>query len=372
MIPVFDPYLGEEELNNVGDCVKRGMISGMIRGDYTGEFEKLASAGCETRYGVTTTSGTTALALAVASLGLGPSDEVLVPAITNIATAFAVVYSGAKPVFLDSENVTWNLDPDRIRERITPRTRAIIPVHIYGHPVDMDPVMKIAQEFGLYVIEDAAEAQGAEYRGRKVGGIGHVGCLSFYINKVITTGEGGMLVTNDEQIAERARFLKNLGYSSRDKFTHTDLAYNFRMTNLQAAVGVAQMHRIEEIIERKRRVAAMYTERLRDIPGLQLPVEQPWVKNVYWMYTIILRDDLPDRQHVRDYLADEGIETRNFFHPLHKQPVFLKMNIVSETDSLPVSEDLGRRGFYLPSSPLLDEPTIDLICEKLRKALNSG
>jgi perosamine synthetase len=341
MIPVYEPYLGSAELDNVIDVMKRGLISGTIRGDYTGEFENLVSKQCGVRHGITTTSGTTALALAVATLDIGEGDEVLVPALTNIASAFAVSYTGAKPVFLDSEPVTWNLDPDMITEKITPRTRAIMAVHLYGHPVDMDPVKKIAEKHGLFVIEDNAESQGAEYRGRKTGGIGHIGCLSFFINKTITTGEGGMVVTDDDKLAERARFLKNLGYSSRDKFIHTELAYNFRLTNLQAAIGVAQMHQIDSIVERKRRIAKMYTERLSSISGLQLPCEQPWAKNIYWMYSIVLPDDMPERDVVRDRLAQDGIETRNFFLPMHKQPVFQKMGIVLENETLPVSERLG-------------------------------
>jgi perosamine synthetase len=233
----------------------------------------------------------------------------------------------------------------------------------------MDAIMEIAKEYRLYVIEDAAEAHGAEYRGRKVGAIGDVGCLSFFVNKVVTTGEGGMLLTNDDKIAERARFLKNLGYANRDKFLHTDLAYNFRFTNLQAAIGVAQMSRFEEVIAKKRNVAAMYTSRLREIRSLQLPVEESWAKNIYWMYSVVLEDGLPDRQTVRDRLDHAGVETRNFFHPLHKQPAFQKAGFVTEADSLPIAERLGERGLYLPSSPSLTEKEVDTICQKLRDAL---
>jgi len=369
MISVFEPEIGDTEAAYVLDSLKRGMISGTIRGDYTGRFEALAAASCETQFGVTTTSGTTALALAVASLGLTAGDEVLVPSLTNIATAFAVLYAGAKPVFLDSEDITWNIDPKRIREKVTPRTRAIIPVHVYGHPVDMDPVMSLAAEFGLYVIEDNAESHGGEYKGRRTGGIGHIGCLSFYINKIVTTGEGGMLVTNDSAIAEKARCLKNLGYSDRDRYIHSDLGYNFRLTNLQAAIGVAQMEKIDVLIERRRRLASMYTERLRGIAGLHLPVEQPWAKNVYWMYSLVLEPELASRDSVRDRLLAKGIETRNFFYPLHRQPVFQNMGIVAKDESLPVSESLGDNGLYLPSSPSLPEETIDFICNAFRSAL---
>lgn len=372
MIRVYEPYLGDEETQNAVDALSRGMISGTLGGDYTGEFERLVSESCGVRHGITTTSGTTALALAVASIGIGPGDEVLVPALTNIATAFAVVYTGGKPVFVDSERETWNLDTQTLQDKITSKTRAIMPVHLYGHPVDMDPVMAVAEEHGLHVIEDAAEAQGATYRGKKVGGIGQIGCLSFFINKLITTGEGGMVVTDDDSIAERARHLKNLGYSSRDKFIHTDLAYNFRLTNLQAAIGVAQMAKLDEIIERKRRIAEMYTSRLAGIEGLQLPVEKSWATNVYWMYSVVLNGGLPERDIVRERLEESGIETRAFFQPLHRQPVFLDMGVSSDSDSLPVCEDLGRRGLYLPSGPGLEESAIDEICSRFRVALQVG
>jgi len=369
MIPVYEPYIGPDEIRSAVDCLSRGVISGAVQGDYIGTFERLVAEVCGVRHAVATTSGTTALALAVASLGMSHGDEVLVPSLTNVATAFAAVYSGAVPVFLDSEGLTWNVDPAGIREAVTPRTRAIIPVHLYGHPADMEPIMEIASELGLYVIEDAAEAQGAEYRGKQVGGIGHVGCFSFFINKVITTGEGGMLVTDDDGIAERARSLKNLGYSGRGKFMHNELAYNFRLTNLQAAVGVAQMRRLNEIVERKRRVAALYSDRLRHVEGLRLPVEQPWAKNVYWMYGIVLEEGLPDRDAVRERLEALGVETRPFFHPLHLQPVFQKMGVARAKGALPVCERLGARGLYLPSSPMLTEAEVDMVCERVKEAL---
>ena len=368
-IEVFQPVVGDTESAAVVDALSRGAISGRLEGDYLGEFETLVSHQCGASYGVTTSTGTAALALAVAGLGIGPGDEVLVPAVTNIASAFAVVYAGATPVFLESEPVTGNIDPDLIRRQITPRTRAIMPVHLYGHPVDMDPVMAIAAEHGLSVIEDNAEAQGALYRDRPTGGIGHVGCLSFFVNKTVTTGEGGMVVTSDKALADRIRHIKNLAYSGPNKFHHEVVAYNYPLTNLQAAIGVAQMKRFDEVVQAKRALAARYRERLVSIPGLQLPAEQPWARSSYWMSTIVLGDDLPERDVVRSRLTEDGIGTRTFFHPMHQQPVFLKMGVSSTSDRLPVAERLGQRGLYLPSTITLTDADLDRICASVRRAV---
>ena len=361
MIPVYEPDIGEFELANVVDCVKRKALSGTITEDYIGQFERLMSEHCGVKHGIVTTSGTTALALAVACLGLGPDDEVIVPAFTNIATALAVVYSGAKPVFADSEKQTWNIDINQLRSLITPKTKAIIPVHIFGHPVEMEPLMQLAKEFNLYIIEDAAEAQGAKYRNQPIGSFGQMSCFSFYINKIITTGEGGMVMTNDDDLAQKARLLKNLAYSNRDKFIHHHIGYNYRLTNLQAAMGVAQLNRLEEIVGKKRQVAHWYTERLNEVSGLQLPCEMSWAKNVYWVYGVVLGKEMPTRQEVRDALAQEGIETRNFFYPMNRQPVFVERGISSVSSCLPVCDWLWDRGLYLPSGPGLTEREIQFV-----------
>lgn len=368
MIPVYAPEIGEEELANAVDCIKRGALSGTLAGDYVGRFEQQVSKLCGVKHGITTSSGTTALALAVASLGLGPGDEVIVPAFTNIATALAVVYSGARPVFVDSERETWNVDVAQVRRLVTPRTRAIMPVHIFGHPVDMDSIMEVANEFDLYVIEDGAEALGARYKERLVGGIGDIGCFSFFINKIVTTGEGGMVVTDDDQIAERARLLKNLAYSRRDKFIHEELGYNYRMTNLQASLGVAQMPRLGEIVEKKRKIASSYTERLKKVSGLQLPCEMSWAKSVYWVYGVVLQQGMPSRDVVRDRMTAKGIETRSFFYPLHRQPVFKKMGI-SGTEELHVADWLWEYGLYLPSGPKLTEQDVDFVSKTLMESV---
>lgn len=370
MIPVYEPLIGDEELANVVDCIRRGVISGVVRGDYIDRFEDLVAASCGAQYGIATTSGTTALALAVAALGIGASDEVIVPSFTNIATAFAVIYSGAKPIFVDVDPATWNIDADLVAAEITPKTKAILPVHIYGQPADMDRITEVAQRHGLLVIEDACEAHGAEYKGRPIGAIGDAGCLSFFANKVITTGEGGMVVSNDECVARRARSLKNLSYSTEEKFKHVALGFNYRMTNIQAAIGVAQMKSLPAVLERKRQIAHAYEERLQGVEGLQLPTEAAFCTNIYWVYGVVVGGGRPRRHMVVERLAAEGIETRPFFYPLHRQPVFREMGIVGERQ-LRVSEYLGEGGFYLPSGPGLTETQIDIVCDALRNALDA-
>ena len=273
MIPVCIPFIGEKELEYVVDCIKTNWISS--KGKYVEEFERGFAEYCGCKYGVSTTSGTTALHLALASIGVGKGDEVIVPAFTMISTVFAVVYCGAKPVLVDAEPETWNIDVSKTEEKITDRTKVIMPVHIYGHPCDMDPIMEVAEKYDLYVVEDAAEAHGAEYKGKKVGGIGHVGCFSFYANKIITTGEGGMVVTNDEEIAERAKSLRNLCFPKEKRiYLHTEVGYNYLMTNIQAAIGLAQLERVNELAEMRRRNANLYNEYLKDVKGIRLPVEK--------------------------------------------------------------------------------------------------
>jgi len=365
MIPVCIPFIGEKELEYVVDCIKTNWISS--KGKYVEEFERRFAEYCGCKYGVSTTSGTTALHLALASIGVGKGDEVIVPAFTMISTVFAVVYCGAKPVLVDAEPETWNIDVSKIEEKITDRTKVIIPVHIYGHPCDMDPIMKIAEEQDLYVVEDAAEAHGAEYKGRKVGGIGHIGCFSFYANKIITTGEGGMIVTNDEEIAEKAKSLKDLAFSKERRFLHTDLGFNYRMTNIQAAIGLAQLERIDELVERRRKNAHLYNELLKDIEGIRLPIEKEWAKNVYWMYSILVEDKFGmSRDELMSELEKKGIETRTFFIPMHVQPVFQNMGLF-KGERYPVAEELARKGLYLPSSSGLSREEIEHICDEIRK-----
>ncbi len=364
MIPVFDPDIGEDEIAAVVAALRRKDISGSF-GRTIQEFEESFAAYCGCKYGIAVTSGTTALHLAIAALDLPPNSEVLMSASTNIATGLAAYHNGAVPVGLDSEMATWNLDLDLIEELITPDTRAIIPVHLFGHPVDMDRLCGIAAKFGLKIIEDCAEAHGASCRGRTVGGFGDMACFSFYANKIITTGEGGMIVTNDAALAERLRLLRNLGFI-KPRFWHEVAGYNFRLTAYQAAMGVVQVRKLEEIVAAKRQMGARYREVLASIPGLRLPTEANWARHVYWMYGILIEPEFGmSRDEVMRELQQRGIETRTFFCPMNAQPCFQSMPRFRKTPT-PVADVLWERGFYLPSSHTLEAGQIQFIGETMR------
>jgi len=366
-VPVSEPVIGEPEIAAVVAALRRGEISGSF-GQAIPAFERRFADYVGCRHGVATSSGTSALQLAVAAAGIGPGDEVLVSASTNIATALAVVHNGALPVPVDSEDTTWNLDLDRVESLITPATRVILPVHLFGHPVDMDRLMEIARRRGLMVIEDCAEAHGATCRGRMTGGFGQMGCFSFYANKVITTGEGGMVTTDDDALAARLRLLRNLGFAE-PRFRHEVAGFNFRMPGLQAALGLAQMDRIEAVIADKRRVAHTYDRLLADVDVLQRPVEKDWARNVYWMYGVALRPGAPvSRDAVMAALRNDGIESRTFFCPMNQQPC-LQALPGFRAAPCPVADRLWEAGLYLPSSPLLDEATIDRVADSVRRAV---
>lgn len=359
MIPVFRPIIGSEEIANVVDALRRGEISGNF-GSYLETFEQKFARYCGCKHGIAVTSGTTALHLAVDAAGIRENDEVLVSASTNIATALGVVHNGAIPVPVDSEGVTWNLDLDLIESLITPRTKAVIPVHLFGHPVDMDRLMELARRHDLIVIEDCAESHGATVRGRMTGSFGHMACYSFYANKVITTGEGGMVVTNDDALAERLRLLRNLGFT-KPRFLHNVFGYNFRMTGYQAAMGLAQFDRIEEIVEQKRALAWRYHERLSSVRGLRLPAELSWARNVYWMYAIAVTPEFGiTRDELIAKLSLSGIETRTFFCPMNQQPCLLEIPEFRPVPC-PVADELWRTGLYLPSTYTLTDDELDQI-----------
>jgi len=366
-IPVHQPDIGEEEIASVVAALRRGEISGSF-GEAIPEFEERFAAYCGCKYGIAVTSGTTALQLAVAAADVGAGDEVLMSASTNIATALAAYRQNAVSVPVDSEPVTWNLDPDLIETLITPRTRAIIPVHLFGHPCDMERITAIARKHRLIVIEDCAESHGATWRGRRTGCFGDMGCFSFYANKIITTGEGGMVVTNDAALAEKLRMLRNLGFG-KPRFYHPVPGFNFRMTGYQAAMGLAQLAKIDEFIACKRRVAATYNELLSGVRGLQLPAELPDAFNVYWMYAVVVDPSLGrSRDELAAILAAEGIETRTFFCPMNMQP-FLRAQAGFRDVACPVAERIWRDGFYLPSANHLSEATIARICDVIRRAV---
>jgi perosamine synthetase len=368
-IPIAEPDLSGNEEKYVIECIRTGWISS--KGKFVDEFEERFASYVGVKHAIAVSSGTAALHLAAASLNLKPGDEVIMPTFTMIACANAVKYLGAKPIFVDSEFSTWNIDPDKIEEKITDKTKAIMAVHIYGHPADMDAIMKIAKKHGLYVIEDAAEAHGAEYKGRKVGSIGDVGCFSFYANKIITTGEGGMVVTNDDNIAERVKKLRDQAYNVnlRKWLIHDDIGYNYRMTNLQAAIGVAQLERIAEFVERHRKNARYYNFLLREVGGITLPPEASWAKNVYWVYTILIEEK--ELKISRDELIRRlelyGIDTRATFCPIHLQPPYKNEY---HSDMYPIAEYLGSKGISLPSGNTLTKDQIEYIVNSIKEILN--
>jgi perosamine synthetase len=364
-IPVHEPDIGEAEIASVVAALRRGEISGSF-GQAIPEFEAKFAAFCGCQYGIAVNSGTAALQLAVAAAGIGRGDEVLVSASTNIATALAAYHSNAVPVPVDSEEVTWNLDPDLIEDLITPRTRAIIPVHLFGHPAAMDRICEIARRHNLVVIEDCAESHGATWQGTMTGAFGDMGCFSFYANKIITTGEGGMVVTNDIKLAERLRLLRNLAFG-KPRFYHEAAGYNFRMAGLQAAMGLAQLARIDQFLADKRRVAHTYNRLLSGVRGVRLPAELPDARHVYWMYAVTIEPEFElSRDEVARNLADEGIETRTFFCPMNQQP-FLRQQEGFREIPCPVADRLWEKGLYLPSANRLDEPTIARVCHAITR-----
>lgn len=369
-IHVAQPVLGSSERDNVLDALERGAISGYAS-PYIEQFENGFAGYCGCSQGIAVSSGTAALHLALAAIGIGPGDEVLVSTLTNMATFFAVHYLGATPIPIDIESDTLNLAPVLLEGKVTPRTRAILVVHLFGHPVDMDPVLEIAAKYKLQVIEDCAEAHGAEYRGQRVGGLGHIGCFSFYANKIITTGEGGMCTTSDNALAEKMRSLRSLAFGTVNKFMHTAVGFSCRMTNLQAAVGCAQLEKIETFVAMKRSIASEYHRLLHDSPLLQLPVEKDYARNVYWMYHVILTGKAAEkRAEVMRQLAADGIETRETFIPYNMQENLPLDSRISKGDC-PRANSVALRGLYLPSGPVLEQSDIAFVADRLLESINS-
>jgi len=343
--PIAEPDIGKLEERYVLDAVRSGWVSSL--GRYVTEFENRFARFCETSEGISTCNGTAALHLALASMGIGDGDEVVVPALTFVASASAVLYAGAVPVFADVDESTWCVNADTIAAALSERTRAIVVVHLYGQPADMDPILSLAASRGIEVIEDAAEAHGALYRGRKVGSLGRAGVFSFYGNKIITTGEGGMITTNDAQLAERARFLRDHAMSSTERYFHPEIGYNYRLTNLQAALGLAQLERVDEFARRRRDVMRWYREALGDHPEIVLNPDLPWAENANWMVSALFPESM-DAGEIAARLRELGIDTRPFFRPLHMLPSFRSVER-EERKSLPVAERLAQRGLNLPS-----------------------
>lgn len=364
IIKVCEPDLSGNELTYLTEAIQSGWISSS--GRFVNELEKRFAKRVGVQYAISVTNGTHALHLPLAAMGIGPGDEVIVPAFTMVATANAVRYTGATPIFIDARPDTWNLDESKLEKAITSKTKAIIVVHIYGHPVEMDKVMQIARRHGLWVIEDDAEAHDASYKGRKVGSIGDVGCFSMYANKLVTTGEGGIVVTNNRELYLLMNKLHNHAFSDEIHFWHEYVGYNYRMTNMQAAVGLAQLERMTDFLNKRRRNAKLYLKFLKDVPGVQLPTELIHVTNTYWMFGIVIHDDFPlTRNELRDFLASHGVETRTFFIPMNFQPIFFK---ASQYKKFPVANMLCKNGLYLPSATSLTEHQIRSICSLIREA----
>lgn len=356
-IPVYQPDLGGNVKTYVNECLETGWISS--RGRFVTEFENNFAEKIGVEHAASVSNGTVALHLALLALGIGPGDEVIVPTLTYIASVNAVNYCNATPVFVDSVRDTWQIDPEDIRRHITPRTRAIMPVHLYGQACDMDAIMAIAQEHRLFVIEDCAEAFGTLYKGRHVGTFGDISTFSFFGNKTITTGEGGMVVSTDKTLIERARHLKGQGLAAHREYWHDVVGYNYRMTNIQAAIGLAQLERSDEFVERKRAIAMLYAELLSETP-VKIHREAPGTRHSYWMTSILVeRADL--RDPLRLHLSQAGIETRPLFYPVHTMPMH-SQNFRRH----PVAEDLAWRGINLPSYPSLSDNQVKTICDEIK------
>lgn len=364
-VPVMEPSLGGNELKYVTDCITSNWISS--QGAYVRRFEEEFSTKLGTGLSLATSSGTTALHLALTALEIGPGDEVIVPDATFAATANVVIHCGAKPIFADVSPGHWTLDPERFREAITERTKAVIPVHLYGHPCDMDPILEIAREYGLFVVEDCAEALGAQYKGKPVGTMGDVGCFSFFSNKIITTGEGGMVITDNAELGERMKVLRDHGMAPGKRYVHLYAGFNYRMTNLQAAIGLAQLEQFDTFMERRQAIADCYGKHLAGIDGLTLPPDMEWADTICWIYTVLAKDySAEQRDSLMEDLNSQGIETRPFFPPMHTQPAYGKVE-----GEFPVSSRLAAQGFSLPSGYTMSTSQVRFICRCLAKALKA-
>jgi perosamine synthetase len=368
-IPVNEPLLDGNEKKYLVQCVETGWISS--EGPFVQQFEKNMAEKVGRKHGIAVCNGTAALDIAVAALELTPGDEVIMPAFTIISCISEIVRAGIVPVLVETDPRTWNMDIGQVEAKITPRTKAILMVHIYGLPVDADPVLKLAKQRGLKVIEDAAEMIGQTYKGRACGSLGDISIFSFYPNKHITTGEGGMVLSDDDRLAERCRSLRNLCFKAERRFVHEEIGWNYRMTNLQAALGVAQLERLEEFVSRKRAMGNYYNKGFADLKGVQLPLAgTDYADNIYWVYGMVLDDDVPfDAIGAMKQLAALGVGTRPFFYPMNKQPV-LQQRGLFQGQSFPVAERLGERGFYIPSGLAVTQAQMNDVIAAVRKILS--
>lgn len=367
-IPVNEPLLDGNEKKYLNECIDTGWISS--EGPFVERLEEELAQFVGRKHAVAVCNGTAALEAAVMALRLAPRDEIILPTFTIISCAAAIVRAGLKPVVVDSDAATWNIDVSRIEEKITPRTKAIMLVHIYGLPVDIAPILALAEKYGLKVVEDASEMIGQSYRGRECGSFGDISTLSFYPNKHITTGEGGMILTDDDELAKRCRSLRNLCFKREKRFLHDELGFNFRMSNVQAALGVAQLERLDMFIEKKRRIGSLYRKLFEDLDSIELqPCRTEYSENIYWVFGLVLKDSVPiDADAVMMRLAERNIGSRPFFFPMHEQPVFHKMGLFAG-EKYPVAERIARRGLYLPSGLALTEEHVERIVKEFNGIL---
>lgn len=365
-IPVCEPYLNGNEEKYVTEAVRSTWVSSA--GKYISRFEEAFADYLDVKHAIAVTNGTNALHLALVSLGIGEGDEVIIPDFTMIASAFAVTYCGAKPVFIDSEDATWNIDTALIESKITEKTKAIMPVHIWGHPVDMEGIWALAKKYNLKIIEDAAEAHGAEYEGAKCGNLGDIASFSFFANKIATSGEGGMVVTNDDDVADKCRYYKNLCFplDGPRNYKHNDIGFNYRMSNLHAAIGLAQVEKLDLYVQKRQENHSLYLEYLTDVPGITFQIEKPWAKNVYWMNGVLIDEEKfgMDRNTLMVKLREQGIDTRLFFVGMHKQMSLQKFGC-DVTGDYPVSRHLENNGMYLPSGSGLTKSQIKRISDAI-------
>jgi perosamine synthetase len=359
--PVYQPSLGKKERENVIECLDSTWISS--KGKFITQFENSFSEFIGVKHSAAVCNGTVAIHVALLALGIGQGDEVIVPSFTYIASVNAIKYTGAEPVFAESDFTTWQIDPNRIEEIITPKTKAIMAVHLYGQPCEMDIILSIAKKHNLFIIEDCAEAFGSLYKGKHVGTFGDISTFSFFGNKTITTGEGGMVVTNNSDLHDKVVRIKGQGLAKDREYYHDIVGYNYRMTNICAAIGCAQIERANELIEKKRLIARWYEQKLKNL-SIAFHSQVGDVKHSFWMVSILLKDSL-ERDKIRLHLKENGIETRPTFHPVHLMPMYFKKGL-----SLPVAEELGSRGINLPSYPDLNESDVDFICNQIKEFFN--
>lgn len=368
MIPVNEPLLDGNERKYLNECIDTGWISS--EGPFIKAFEERMAQTVERKHGIAVANGSVALDAALEALQMPKGAEVIMPTFTIISCAAAIIRAGAVPVVVDASDDDWNMNVSQIESKITAKTKAIMVVHIYGLPVDMDAVLHVARKHNLYVIEDAAEQHGQFYKGKPIGSFGDISTFSFYPNKHVTSGEGGMIMTDDQKLADKCRSLRNLCFVPEQRFLHYDLGYNFRMTNLQAAIGLAQLERLDEFVARKKAMGKRYTELLKDVPGIQLPLDKKGdMTNIYWVYGIVLKPEVPfDAKEAMQRLAKLNIGTRPFFWPMHEQPVFHKMGLFRD-EKLPVAENIARRGFYVPSGMALRPEQMETVSTAVKEIL---